>query len=679
MNRSPFRTLAACALGTLIGTATSSMADVMLADWTDDEHFYYYINHMPDFDQKRCEDMEPSVEGLPNDGRNHCAPTATANVLSYIASHGFPHIAPGVVYNPESNAHYNYFSEFIEELGNDMDTDPGWEPDTGGTNYNDYYNEIRSRLSCEFVVKLYIADEEYSPNFKGLCRSAINGHLVLVRYGYYEDEGQTSGGRYKVDREGGHLTTFSQGWGWEGTEILTVRDPATGGSSDECHDQSDFSSRSWHVEERNVRVDGDNRVQCYLWEPDSTDNDYGDSRRYLDGYISIIPNRFYSWGPHDNGLQLYAPNDWIFTNLEAGPVAASSVFDNWKIAEFHPRPTGLGGWALMKSPKGQTRMAEINLDTNTLEPMTLSNIADSPMRFTPDAHDRVWLVDGAPGQQTRLHLIDFPTGASEIGDLGFRALASMDLQSPPATMIADRDGGICAFSPTERVVRWYSAAGPDSQIELVGTASLPQQIAFQGECKMDIDPKTGNLAFWSEGIPNKIWSLALDEEGVFEVSEIHGDEDQPIHGFQFDDQGDLLVAIEGTLQAFTRTEQGQWVPSADHLFNNVSMYDHIAGDTPGTDPSMSRFRMLRSSNNLPSELPAKEYDNAGVQYESSQSANEVVDCDADINRDQNVDVSDMLMVIAEWGKEHSPADIAHDGTVDVLDLLAIFETWGSCR
>jgi len=675
MNRSPIRTLAACALGTLIGTTTSTMADVQLSNWTDDDHFYYYINHMPDFDQKRCEDMEPSIEGLPNDGRNHCVPTATTNVFSYIASHGFPHIAPGVVYNPESNTHYDYFGEFIEDLGDDMDTDPGWEPDTGGTNYDDYYNEIRSRLSCEFVVKLYIADDEYSPSFKGLCRSAINGHLVLVRYGYYEDEGQTGGGRYLIDRDGGHLTTFSQGWGWEGTEILTVRDPATGGGSSACYDQSEFSSRSWYVEERNVRVDGDDRVQCYLWEPGSTNNDYGDSRRYLDGYISIIPNRFYSWGPHDNGLYVVAPFDSIFTHLQAGPVTASSAFDGWKITDFYPHPAGLGGWSLMKSPQGQSKMAKINLDTNMLEPMDLSNIADSPMRFTPDTHGRLWIVDGAPGQQTRLHLIDGDGSPEDaIGDPGFRVLASMDLQSPPATMIADRDGGICVFSPTDRVVRCYSAAGPASQIELVGAANLPQQIAFQGECKMDIDPESGNLAFWSEGLPSKLWSLALDEEGVFEVSEIRGDNDQPIHGFQFDDQGNLVVAIEGVLQAFTRTQQGQWVPMDGHAFGNAELLGDLKGNSSDED-----FRMLRSSTNLPSELPAKEYDNAGLQYESSDTANEVVDCDADINRDRNVDVSDMLMVIAEWGKDHSPADIAHDGTVDVLDLLAIFETWGPCR
>ena len=670
MNPSPIRTLAACALGTLIGTTTSTMADVQLSNWTDDEHFYYYINHMPDFDQKRCEDMEPSVEGLPNDGRNHCAPTATANVLSYIASHGFPHIAPGVVYNPESNAHYNYFGEFIEDLGNDMDTDPGWEPDTGGTNYDDYYNEIRSRLSCEFVVKLYIADDEYSPSFKGLCRSAINGHLVLVRYGYYEDEGQTGGGRYLIDRDGGHLTTFNQGWGWEGTEILTVRDPATGGGSSACYDQSEFSSRSWYVEERNVRVDGDNRVQCYLWEPGSTNNDYGDSRRYLDGYISIIPNRFYSWSPYDNGLHVVAPFDSNFTHLQVGPVMASSVLDGWCITDFQPHPSGLGGWSLMKSPQGESKFCKIDLNTNTIVPVDNEGILNEPKAFTFDPSGNIWVLDGTPGQAPQL-LAGNPQSPQD--------WTVFPLETPPAAMVAQGDeDGIYGLFPAEGVIRRYNINGDangDGCCDLM--VFLPEEIQLQGKCKMDINPRTGDFMLWSEGFPNKLWSLEQGVNGQYvptlvQTAEGGLGEVHDISSFQFDDQGNLLCAIGLLLQAFTQTEQGLWMPMNNHAFNNAELIGDIKGESVD-------FRMLRSSNNLPSELPAKEYDNAGLEYESSDTAIEVVDCDADINRDRKVDVSDMLMVIAEWGKDHSPADIAHDGTVDVLDLLAVFETWGSCR
>ena len=99
----------------------------------------------------------------------------------------------------------------------------------------------------------------------------------------------------------------------------------------------------------------------------------------------------------------------------------------------------------------------------------------------------------------------------------------------------------------------------------------------------------------------------------------------------------------------------------------------------GQQDDSTNFRMLRSSTNLPADLPADQYDNAGLDYESSDTALEQVDCNTDINLDRKVDVNDLLIVIGEWGREQSPADVARDGIVDVLDLLAIFETWGSCE
>jgi hypothetical protein len=51
----------------------------------------------------------------------------------------------------------------------------------------------------------------------------------------------------------------------------------------------------------------------------------------------------------------------------------------------------------------------------------------------------------------------------------------------------------------------------------------------------------------------------------------------------------------------------------------------------------------------------------------------------DINGDGNVDVSDLLIVIAYWGSPDSPADINQDGIVDVTDLLIVVGSWGPCE
>ncbi|MBC8305140.1 MAG: hypothetical protein H8E55_56430, partial [Pelagibacterales bacterium] len=54
-------------------------------------------------------------------------------------------------------------------------------------------------------------------------------------------------------------------------------------------------------------------------------------------------------------------------------------------------------------------------------------------------------------------------------------------------------------------------------------------------------------------------------------------------------------------------------------------------------------------------------------------------CDADINNDGIVDVTDLLQVVNSWGSTANvPADINNDGIVDVNDLLEIVNSWGPC-
>ena len=51
----------------------------------------------------------------------------------------------------------------------------------------------------------------------------------------------------------------------------------------------------------------------------------------------------------------------------------------------------------------------------------------------------------------------------------------------------------------------------------------------------------------------------------------------------------------------------------------------------------------------------------------------------DINGDGNVDVSDLLTIIDQWGSSDSTADLNFDGIVDVTDLLIVVGNWGPCE
>jgi hypothetical protein len=56
-------------------------------------------------------------------------------------------------------------------------------------------------------------------------------------------------------------------------------------------------------------------------------------------------------------------------------------------------------------------------------------------------------------------------------------------------------------------------------------------------------------------------------------------------------------------------------------------------------------------------------------------------CHEDPNKDGEVNVDDLLIVLAFWGDTppaYGAADVNSDGTVNVDDLLAVINAWGPC-
>ena len=54
-------------------------------------------------------------------------------------------------------------------------------------------------------------------------------------------------------------------------------------------------------------------------------------------------------------------------------------------------------------------------------------------------------------------------------------------------------------------------------------------------------------------------------------------------------------------------------------------------------------------------------------------------CQGDANDDGDVNVTDLLTVISEWGQTNSPADLNDDDIVNVTDLLMVVGNWGPCE
>jgi len=55
-------------------------------------------------------------------------------------------------------------------------------------------------------------------------------------------------------------------------------------------------------------------------------------------------------------------------------------------------------------------------------------------------------------------------------------------------------------------------------------------------------------------------------------------------------------------------------------------------------------------------------------------------CPGDANGDGNVNITDLLLVISNWGQAGlNPADINGDNVVNIADLLAVIAAWGACE
>ena len=69
-------------------------------------------------------------------------------------------------------------------------------------------------------------------------------------------------------------------------------------------------------------------------------------------------------------------------------------------------------------------------------------------------------------------------------------------------------------------------------------------------------------------------------------------------------------------------------------------------------------------------------------YSLDINENEIPDdceCLADINTDGNVNVNDILTLIANWGGASDIGDVNYDGTVNISDLLIVIGNWGPCE
>jgi len=628
--------LCLCPLGVLISVAA---ADIIATNW-DDENTYGYITlYMPDLDQERQGD-------LPNNGRCHCGPASEADLLAWIATHGFPEYAPGQR-DWQAQSNYDDATEIIDDITNELGSFSDGTGTGCGTSQNEIFNNLNGRISDKFTVTSVRQDLKnvQSVRFSDMAQMGDDGAVMMLAYGRYSWTQMTNSRRLD-GRNGGHFVVMSLLSSMDGeVGLLGIRDPADP-RTNTIQDQ--FANRFWDFTQRSVYESylggGIGPViqveELYNGTPPTTSS----SMRMLDGYIAVTPRSCYTWDEFDDGVQVLTPS---------GPIWNGSLPDElfelgFQIREMVPGPWGRNIY--LRTAEGKLFCLRM-VDGDVLE--IIPPDLQSPIEgFEIDAFERLALLSDGALRLYRLGRMDQPLPVPSLGFQGtdltwidWNGPQDGEWRMPMAAVLggADQTLGIVKF-PTDKPPVLTSFALPDFVKETT---------------RMVYGGSPASFFMLTEGDLRRV---AINQQGVIEELPMQLPGVNQVDDVDVDDRGRLLVSTGEKTIAFKQLKNLGWAQDHEHIFANL--------------PVKRRVVMSRSQNNWnprqqigpPSQAPDPMLSELPVE----------LDCQGDFNLDGVVDGNDLALMLADWGAERSIADIDRSGLVDGADLAALLGRWGLC-
>jgi hypothetical protein len=653
--------LIGAALAGAMAFADCAAADVVVADWTDDEHFDYQIKYMPDLDQER--------NGLSSNGDSHCVPTATMNMLAYAAEWGIESMDPGPgVYTGDVG--YNTMTNYIDQLGDLMGTNitctgtclDGWID--GTEEWTDGF---------PLVTVAWWNVEGQCPTISDMAQAASNGALVSFAYGRYNFNPSVT--PIIGSRTGGHAVTMQYAHA-DGPNDLALwsRDPADDNSSI-------FSEAPW---EYRVYDPIDNMTVLADWNNDSAYtevevtvleyNPDADQIRFIDNILALYPGFGFSF----DGVQLNVAflGDASFTIGVPTTHFDPPVGETFIEAAFHP---DLHSFYVLTTggPNDTLLLQQLHRNDAAIEEMTLvyegleqAQCCDCEM--VVGRNRDVYIACGG-----------------EILRLGERSGEWAEIDSfawsRPAQDIAynDKTDEVIVLSMLERHLL-IAPPNLGSEVDPVFEYAIPDIVPPAPEACMAINPATNSIWITTIANPNQLYELIPQQAGT-ELILIPIVHTLPLaenaRCVDFDDRGHLLVTTaDGKVREYMEGGANRWIHVPDGWYANLKV---------GPE-----FRVARSRSNFDPDvhadhsvyIPLDELPEIGIAHR---------DCPGDFvssrtfqpPADGVVDGADLAFLLGEWGPNPgSPADMVTsasflpppDGIVDGADLAVLLGGWGEC-
>ncbi len=120
---------------------------------------------------------------------------------------------------------------------------------------------------------------------------------------------------------------------------------------------------------------------------------------------------------------------------------------------------------------------------------------------------------------------------------------------------------------------------------------------------------------------------------------------------------------------------------AETIINNSLVKRNIAKVCGGGSFNLQGIVVSENTTycaNLPDQLVGGWVDDGGNELSESCIPDVPGFCRSDCNQDYNVDVLDLLYLLAVWDTDNPAGDINTDGWVNINDLLLLISDWGTC-
>jgi hypothetical protein len=492
--------------------------------------FDYVLCELPDLDQVR--QQTATTPGLPGDGYNYCAPTATMDALAYFAGHGAPTLRPGDK-DWTDPANYNEMSQDIHDLGDLMGTTASGGT-TGGyfAGLDAWLGETQPGVSpppIQMVAGYLWATSPgtsvYAPTLQQMADDGAAGNVVIpnIVFMQYETPPEPATGPKQWLTVGGHVVTMS-----------SAHSPSTIGLHDPAEPIADHDYQSPYAEETYTvtpvtstfgYIDGNgndvNFTATLLRVDDYALNDlFGDgTQAYIWGYTILQPEHVSTWSIKEQQVAVVRPGDPVERFATEGPVV-DLVLDPTRAHDFYVAEGSPVVW---------------DLDLGSGESVPFAEVGTQPdvIAFAGRAHT---LFAARGGRLAAFDGNGRPVAATSLGE------------TVDALAVDQATSRLFALSADSRRLRVLNAS-----LDVLASLTLPRR-ALAGSGKVSLALNSGVVYIHRDGMPLvALLTSATERADVAPSVDAHLIElrgSRRARGLAVDDSGHMFVQSAGQLAEY---------------------------------------------------------------------------------------------------------------------------------